>query len=204
MIGLCGAHRTGKTTLAKAFSEKTGIPFLSLSFSTAILKEMGLSSLDQINSIEQRLYYQLARMEMTEKALTGWREAFIADRTPLDVAAYTMADFGQVMSDKQIEVAHRIVTDAHRITNQRFRGLLLIYPGIAYEADPDKPLPNTAYQEHIHTLVTGLMTDTECQVSWWYLHRKLTDFDDRLLSLEGVYADLVKGAVALSSVSTHH
>lgn len=204
MLGLAGAHRTGKTTLAKAISESIGIPFVNLSFSTEILKDMGLSSLDQINSIEQRLYYQLARMELTEKALTGWKEAFVTDRTPLDVAAYTMADFGQMMSDKQIETAHTIMADAHRITNQRFRGLVYVYPGIPYEAAPNKPLPNTAYQEHIHVLIGGLLSSTANRVPYWYLDRDHTDPEVRLEAVEGVYAELVQGAVVMSRVMTHH
>ena len=31
MIGLVGSHRTGKTTLARAFAEDSGIPFVETS-----------------------------------------------------------------------------------------------------------------------------------------------------------------------------
>src|SRR3569832_863688 len=41
LIGLCGAHRTGKTSLAKAYAKKHGIAFMETSVS-AIFKELGL------------------------------------------------------------------------------------------------------------------------------------------------------------------
>lgn len=204
MIGLTGAHRVGKTTLAKQFSASMGIPYVDMSFSNAILDKMGLTSLEQINSLDQRLDYQLRRMELTEKALTGWKEPIITDRTPLDVAAYTMADFGQLMSAKQMELAEELVSEAHRITNARFRVMLLVYPGIPYIAEPGKPTPNLAYQAHIHTLILGLLADTRNRVSYFYLDRDTTDPAVRAQSLQNVYVELVKGAMALKDISSIH
>lgn len=204
MIGLAGAHRVGKTTLAKAFAEAAGIPYLDLSFSQEILHEMGLTSLSQINSIEQRLYHQLRRMQLTENALIGWKELFVTDRTPLDVAAYAIADFGQTMSEQQIATAQKIVEEGYRITNARFKVLVHVYPGIPYVADEGKPTPNAAYQEHIHALITGMLADTRNRVGYYYLDRDTTDADDRLKAMGNIYRELVKGAMQLQAISTLH
>ena len=41
MIGLSGAHRTGKSSLARAFAEKHGIPFVETSASQ-VFKDLGV------------------------------------------------------------------------------------------------------------------------------------------------------------------
>lgn len=91
-IGLAGAQRTGKTTLAEHYSTLTGLPFIPATVS-AIMAEIGFdSSATYDNDFKTRLdaqFYLLGRLDEEWSKVTG---GFISDRTPLCMAMYTLAD----------------------------------------------------------------------------------------------------------------
>lgn len=60
MLGLSGAHRTGKTTLAQAFAKEQDINFLQTS-ATAVFKAAGLNPAGHL-TIEQRIAVQEAML----------------------------------------------------------------------------------------------------------------------------------------------
>lgn len=87
--GLTGAHRSGKTTLAKEIAEQKNLP-LVLTSSSAIFSKMGLSPQDNL-TFKQRLEVQ---KQILADAKEKWdqHDSFVTDRTPLDFIAYTLAD----------------------------------------------------------------------------------------------------------------
>lgn len=91
-IGLAGAQRTGKTTLAEHYSKLTGLPFIPATVS-AIMAEVGFdSSASYDNDFKTRLdaqFYLLGRLDEEWSKADG---GFITDRTPLCMAMYTLAD----------------------------------------------------------------------------------------------------------------
>ena len=102
LLGLAGAHRTGKTSLAAEFAKKKRLLCLKTSASE-IFRDLGL---------DPAVHYPFAkRLDIQEEILERFEMAYfaatsqgigIADRTPLDLLAYTLAEAVQdAVSEKE-------------------------------------------------------------------------------------------------------
>jgi hypothetical protein len=179
MIGLCGAHRTGKSTLARAFSEQSGVPYVEVRTGD-IYAACGLDpKLDY--DFETRLAVQV---KVLEGAVALYRHAgvqFIADRTPLDFLAYTMAD---VLRETVRGRAEAAFSDYMRAciaaTNEHFTSLFLVQPGIPLQEAPGKAPANLPYMEHLNTLLFGLLADPRIEISHWFMPRNVLDLEQRI------------------------
>ena len=150
MIGLVGAHRTGKTTLAKAFSKRYNVPFLQTNVGDTF-KRLGYDpKMDYEFSV--RLYIQhqiLADIERKYKAMNGAH--FITDRTPLDLLAYTIADVQRAnLAPDLVSVFMDYFKKCIAVTNQYFWMVAVIQPGIPLVEEEGKAPANIAYMEHLN------------------------------------------------------
>ena len=77
-IGITGSHGTGKTTLAKKFSEELNLPFVS-----EVAREFDIPNLDieSYCKIQKRLLFNQIETE-------GEYQSFVSDRTTIDNLAY--------------------------------------------------------------------------------------------------------------------
>lgn len=184
MIGLTGAHRTGKTTLAKKYAEKHKIPFVETSVSK-IYQELGYDPSFTYDFVT-RLGIQeeiLQRVDAVYSRYAG--ETFITDRTPLDMIAYTLADaIGDRVPESSYERLGKYVQDCYASANKRFGMILLIQPGIKLVHEEGKAALNRSYIEHLNSLIFGLTVDEKMAVYHFYMPRALTDLDERLTALE--------------------
>lgn len=204
-IGLCGAHRSGKTTLAKAFADRIGINYVTLS-TTEVLASMGWDCRD-ISRIEDRIEIQKRMTARAGEVFTkASRYDFISDRTPLDVAAYMLADAnGSVhLSDAQHKDIEGILEDCVAVTRQAFRGVVLIPPVLPYIYEPGKPAPNVSYQWHFHYLVLGLALHPGVGREIRLMPAKIIDLDERLEVLENVRDDLFEDDVSAADGWLNH
>lgn len=203
IIGLSGAQRTGKTTLAKAWSEKTGMPYVTISAGKVIASK-GWECKD-IRDPLVRIDIQAALVEECDRIFQGRKEPFISDRTPIDVAAYLLADMGQerLPLDRETQVME-MIEDCIDITNVCFGGLIICPPVLPYIEELGKPLENNAYQAHIHALILGLAGDDRVNITHWYLGRKCLDMEVRLNAVGAVYAGLIQDAVLTAEVAEFH
>lgn len=190
MIGLAGTHRTGKTTLAKLWAEQNDIEYITPDVS-GVIKTFGMECGD-IKTIDDRLKIQRRLVEACDKTFLRKTGVFITDRTPLDVAAYTMADAVQHMSKSQAEELNDIVEDCISITNATMGSIIFLQPGIPFVEERGKPPENVAYQEHIHSLTLGLAQDDRTQVSLWSVPRRVTSMEERLEAISGVYSEIME------------
>jgi AAA+ ATPase superfamily predicted ATPase len=185
MIGLCGSHRVGKTSLARTFAEKRGLKFVETSAS-AIFKELGydpavtydfstrLLIQEEILKRFDRLYSQHVRADLS-----------ITDRTPLDMLAYTMAEaVGNAVSAKDQERFRQYARNCIEITNKRFTVLVVVQPGIKVVAEEGKAALNDAYIEHLNSVILGLSVDERIKPTHFYLPRQMTDMDERIAALD--------------------
>ncbi|CCG43361.1 AAA family ATPase [Magnetospirillum molischianum] len=191
MLGLIGAHRTGKTTLAREYAARSGLLFITSS-STAVHAELGIP-MDADLDMQTRLKVQHAILDRAEEDIHRASGPFVSDRTPLDMAAYLLADVGRSnVSRVEIDAAMKYVERCYDMTNTYFFRLVLVSPGIPYVVEEGKPPFNVAYQEHHHALVSGLAYDERCEVSLDVLPRDCLSLKERLSSLDEIAKDVSK------------
>jgi hypothetical protein len=183
-VGLVGAHRTGKTSLAKAYALKTGAKFLETSVS-AINRELGFDCTKE-HSFAERLDHQekiLVRLDAVYEAHVG--VDYITDRTPLDLIAYTVAEaINDRVAEEDQERLARYVQDCIDVTNRRLGVVVLVQPGIPIVAEEGKAAANRAYIEHLNSLMLGLTVDERVKCAHFYLPRRLMTLNQRVEALE--------------------
>jgi nicotinamide riboside kinase len=159
MFGLSGAHRAGKSTLARAVAERIGIHNHDGS-ATMMLRERGIDMVAITDPFE-RLQAQNTLLDLyLEKLKTAPRPA-ITDRTPLDMATYMLAEMGMhsdpELGNKVWEYVGRCVEE----TEKHFDTVFIVSPLPFYVVEPNKPKPNKAYQMHFHMLLRGILDATD-------------------------------------------
>lgn len=175
-IGLCGAHRVGKTTLAEAISRATGLLFLR-THTGQVFKQYGLDP-----ALPMPFHTRLSiQQDILSAAVEIWSQAesrFISDRTPLDMAAYTLADI-QGTTELDTERLAAYLDDCIQKTQQFFSMLIIIPPGIPLVNEPGKAALHNGYIEHLHTLVVGLCHDPRLSAKVHQLARNILSLADR-------------------------
>ena len=179
-IGLCGSHRTGKTTLADLISQRAGIPFVKTSTSD-VFREHGLDPSKPLD-FTRRLWIQHKILDAAEKIWNAGRGRFITDRTPIDMAAYALADI-QGATEVNFTDLEGYLSRCLDATNKFFRMLVLIQPGIPLVHEEGKAALNEGYLEHLNFLMLGLCNDERVLSKFLRLPRDMKAIEDRVDSI---------------------
>jgi predicted ATPase len=181
-LGFCGAHGTGKTTLAKALEQKLGIPYIPIDASSVFL-EHNFHPSDKLD-IRTRLFLQ---QKILAKAEDIWFEvdepSFICDRTPLDMAAYLLADIGNGELDKhtQAEVMDYL-QDCFNKAIQYFGKIVLSPPAIPFVEREYKAAINQPLIFKLHTQLLGMLNYLD--LPYKELPKDCLDLGDRVQFVE--------------------
>ncbi|QFZ84545.1 AAA family ATPase [Variovorax paradoxus] len=187
-LALVGAHRTGKSTLARAFAQKHDIPFVQTG-ATEVFKALGLDPKAEY-PIAERIAIQAAILSAFE---AQWLDAmarstfFISDRSPIDLASYLLADVTRQTLTGQPEVAKAVnyyVKRCIESANRFFATIVLVQPGIALVEEEGKAPACPAYMEHLNALQLGLLTDSRLESRNYSIRRGYLDLDVRIQCLE--------------------
>lgn len=191
-LGLSGAHRTGKTTVAAKLAELNEVPFLTSSASQ-IAKDMGLTVDLGMPLAERRAFQEeVLRRYIEQYETEAGHGLFITDRTPLDMAAYALVDWGQQKADPEHdEWLMGYVERCMEATSQYFFMVGVVQPGIPYVVGPGKPAPNVVYQEALNTTIIGLAYDPRVRSYVSVLDRSMLDTQDRCVGLANRYAERI-------------
>lgn len=179
-IGFVGAHRTGKTTLAKAVADQLGHTMIASQVS-AIARKFDFD-MDMDRRDEPKFFnMQKEILRALEKSFQG-QANFVADRTPLDAAAYLIADVqANTGSSAWHEEVLQYVDSAVRMTEDMFDVVILVPPAIDFDPMDGKPGANLAYQEHHHLICRGLHADLDMDKVWHgHIQRDNMDLGDRV------------------------
>ena len=185
MISLLGAHRVGKTSLARVYAEKHGAVFVETSVS-AIFKELGRNPADVVDfktrlDIQEHILERLGELYRSVPALAQ----VIFDRSPIDMLGYTMAEATGVKITPRDQARFRKYTaDCFDLTNRHFSTLLLVQPGIPLVEAKGKAALSEAYIEHLNSLMLGLTCDGRLKIPHYFIPRQMIDMDDRIECLE--------------------
>jgi hypothetical protein len=180
-IGLCGAHRTGKTTLASRYAEMNNIPFVQISTSD-VFERHGLDPAKPMR-FSMRLWIQ--GLILAEAKAVWQCNHFITDRTPIDFMAYTLAD---IQGDTEVDDAalKEYMAQCFDALNKYFRHLVVIQPGIPLVFEQGKAALNSAYIEHLNTLTLGLCHDSRNHTAVSVMRRGMTDIQSREMWLDEI------------------
>lgn len=175
-IGICGSHRTGKTTLANALAEKLGI-HLAITSTSDVFKKHGLDPAQPLE-FKTRLWIQQLIIEAGEQV---WRQStpFVTDRTPIDMLAYTLADI-QGSTDVEFSALQHYAGTCFRITRQYFSSLVVVQPAIPLIYEVGKAALNQAYIEHLNNLIIGLCYDERLTIQPIVIKREILSLEERI------------------------
>lgn len=153
-FGLTGAHRTGKSTLARMVSEKYNIPFIQTQVA-GIIKKLGYSANIHYN-ISTRIKIQHAVLEETVELWDKQQSTFITDRTPLDMVGYMIANATQDELTHEYDIEFQdYVSKCIFLSNQYFSNIIFVPPAIPVIEDEGKANITKTYINHIAYSILG-------------------------------------------------
>lgn len=157
---LTGPHRTGKTSMAKAYGALTETPYYSGS-ATELLREGGIdSSATYSDNFGVRLKAQRYYLDRLDCIWDGIRGGFVTDRSPLCLATYTLADItgATTMTPDEHKEVIQYVNDCKALTLKHFNTLVLVpmNPAIELVPAPGKGAASPAFIHHFFMLTHHL------------------------------------------------
>ena len=179
-LGLCGAHRTGKTTLAIALGSDLNIPFVRTTTSQ-VFAELGLDPAEPMD-FKTRLFVQNHVLDAAEKVWQDSPSPFVSDRTPIDMIAYTLGDI-QGKTEVDFDLLNQYIDRCYASTNQFFQNLAIIQSGIPLVYEQGKAALNPSYIEHINVLVIGLCHDSRIKANVFCNPREAIALDLRICNI---------------------
>lgn len=192
IIGLTGAHRSGKTTLGNEFAKRNkNFTFAATSVS-AIMAHHGFDP--QLSyHFPDRLGIQNIILDELDAFYGRFADNTVFDRTPLDAAAYLFADIQREgLTKDEHEASLRYLERAFDITNRRFTMLLFVPNVLPLVEDPTKAPATKGYVEHIQAVINGFRVDQRMRVKHFSLPRFYVDLDLRVRAMENATKQLVE------------
>ncbi|EOF9312945.1 hypothetical protein ACK2J6_001115 [Vibrio fluvialis] len=198
-VGIAGAHRVGKTTLAKLVAEKTGHPFVpnsaTPSFETFGIKPNANLQMNLRLSVQTHIYQRFL------EATNGMSD-YIVDRTPLDYIAYTISELNTVEFNKLGSVGRSMVDGYIKSclssVLDKFDVLFIVPPGIEIEQDESKGVCDSVVIEHIHALIASY-ADISGHQGVFFLDRRMTNLDDRAQLIADVLTNIKQHGIGFYS-----
>lgn len=190
IIGLAGSHRTGKTTLARRFAEVAGYRFVETSVS-AVIKKHGMDPrLDY--PIDQRLWIQGQILASLSETYSANKNFAVVDRTPIDLAAYMLADITRQSVDPNTDKeVMAYINECMAVTQRYFGAVIIVQPGIPIVEDESKAPATESYMEHINAICLGFATSARLKNTAMYsLSRSCTDLDERCEAIVNIVANM--------------
>lgn len=159
-IALTGAQRTGKTTLARAYANKVGVPFVDASVSK-ILASFGLdSSKDHSAQFGRRLVAQRKLLESLDSLWDNTIGGLITDRSPLCFAMYTLADItaSSHLTNAEYKELISFINDCKSVTLKHFNTLVRIpyNPRLPLVEKAGSAPANPAHIHHLEVILADL------------------------------------------------
>ncbi len=200
-FGFAGAHRTGKTTLAKLVAEDLKMTYHDASVSK-IMKEAGINAVGDV-PLQARIEAQEFLLKRYLKDLQWAPRPLVTDRTPLDMIGYALGELTMHNTDAALGRRFDDFCDACiGATVQHFDTIVVVRPLTTYTADPSKPPHNLGYQTMVQLLIEGAATFAEGNV---YVHRLYTsDLQDRRLQTNAWLSDRMSNIVEMSKQVRKH
>lgn len=161
-IALFGAHRTGKTSLAKEFAEVTRLPFVK----STVSKDM-----KNLNAETDKAFDMKKRLETQEKIFESYKNlmsdkvALITDRSPLDFALYTILEVSNNFpNDIELISRYQNYLDSCIQESKKFDKIYLLQPGIEIVQEGGKGNSVKPVIDKLNLIALGLASKLETNI----------------------------------------
>lgn len=183
-FGFAGAHRTGKTTLAKRVAEELGWYYHDASVSK-VMREAGINAVGDV-PIAQRIEAQEFLLKRYLADLQFAPRPMVTDRTPLDMISYMLGEITMHNTDAATgDRVHKYTTDCITATLTHFDTIIMVRPLNVYKVEEGKPPLNRGYQDVVQLLAEGAAALVEPQM---YIERMVpSDLDERVAYSKDVF-----------------
>ena len=190
-IGLTGAHRVGKSTLAEVLAKDIKAKYAPVGIS-AMQAAYGYDSSKQDYPWEERKKIQELLLREFSNQLLGLRVYHvdpvnsplkITDRTPLDLVGYAMWSFPDNPTKEDNAWLENYIQLCIELTNRNYRGVALVQPGISLVSSPTSAAADIEMIETLNQCYLSLFLDPRLRIKKFIIPRELIDVDRRSLAV---------------------
>jgi hypothetical protein len=200
-FGLTGAHRTGKTTLAKLVAEDLKMTFHDASVSK-IMREAGINAVGDV-PLEARVEAQEFLLRRYLKDLQWAPRPLVTDRTPLDMVGYMLGEITMHNTDAKLGARiQNYVEECLGATLVHFDTIIVVRPLTAYVEHPDKPPLNRAYQSLVQFIIEGAATT--CEDAIYVNHIDVEDLGRRRTLANDILSERMRELAQASQAALRH
>lgn len=197
-IGITGAHKSGKTTLAKAVAKKWGIPFVETSLSD-VLRAYGVTPNEEL-PFARRLEVQQGMIGHLINVLTDAGDDFISDRTFMDIAAMTLSFMPHGVSSLESETVRMIVDQCYRAQESFFDKTIIVtnsFEPPVTEDEAEKGAYCWAWNFQISAIVKGLALNPMNRCNTSFLPETASSLPRRMEHMERMVSEMQQEAAEL-------
>ena len=190
-IGLTGAHRVGKSTLAEVLAKDIKAEYVAVGISD-MQAAHGYDSSKQDYPWEERKKIQEMLLGEFSNQLLGLRVYHvepvnrplkITDRTPLDLVGYAMWSFPENPTKEDNAWLEKYIQLCIELTNRNYRGIALVQPGIPLVSSPTSAAADAEMIETFNQCYLSLFLDPRLRIKKFIIPRELIDIDKRSLAV---------------------
>jgi len=186
-IGLSGPHKSGKTTLAKAYARRWNLDYVDMNI-RGVLKSFGVSPNEELN-FPRRLEIQENLVSHFHNMLSYRNRSYITDRTYMDIAAMTLSFMPHTITALEGESVAAHLNRCYDGQSQLFNNLIVM--GNAFEppvdtSNPHKATYNWAWNFQIEALIKGLVLNQHNHCITNFLTDKYDTVEKRLERLDSL------------------
>ena len=177
-IGIIGAHRTGKSTIAQEVANELAIPYVDASVgSDFVWKNSGYQYHDRVTFLE-RLEIQEALLEGIGQKLYAHQNQpnWVIDRSPIDILAYLMVSLDDTCTRLVDGRVKQFREQCIELTEEYYSQLVIVQPEIEYDevrGKAGKVFKTAAMQDALTDIITGVCL-RQVDVEFFILPTNLT------------------------------
>lgn len=186
MIGLLGAHRTGKSTLCQALLSAGRGSFWEKEISISKMqKEMGYDSSNQSYDWETRKSIQAGLLDAFFKKLhepftqSVVQHTVISERTPLDLIGYLVMNAPENPTAEDLEWIDNYIANCIALTNVKYSKVFLLQPGIEYVECATSAKEDS--MDVLNAIYLKTLLDPRLTVDRVIVPQEMTDLTERVL-----------------------
>lgn len=189
-VGIAGAHRTGKTTLAREVAELTGHNFVEGSATPSFLR-YNCKPTDDL-TVSKRL---LIQQHILHRWTAEMSNDSVTDRTPLDFIAYLVSEINTMEYKALSRIGTVMIATYIEECLKRLMSLDVIFivpPVIDIVHDDSKAICEAVMIDRINALIVGYAEQSGHE-NVFILDRSMTALQDRIDFVTGVMVNLRDG-----------